>query len=78
LEGAAVLRGSLAFFLVALVACALGFSELASDDAWAAKLLFFLFLACLVLFPVTGLGRPRRRRRVLVHIRTADAPVRKC
>jgi uncharacterized membrane protein YtjA (UPF0391 family) len=77
LEDAAVLRWSLAFFLVALVAGVLGFTELASGAAWAAKLLFFLFLACFVVFFVTGLGRARRRRVILVRVRSGHAPARK-
>jgi len=77
LEDAAILRWSLAFFLVALVAAVLGFAEVASGAAWVAKLLYFLFLACFVVFFVTGLGRARRRRVVLVRVRTGPAPARK-
>ncbi len=72
-----MLRWSLAFFLVALVAGVLGFSDLALGAAWAAKLLFFLFLACLVVFVVTGLGRARRRRVVFIRVRSGHAPARK-
>ena len=72
-----MLRWSLAFFLIALVAGVLGFSELASGAAWAAKLLFFLFLACFIVLFVTGLGRVRRRRVVVVRVRSPHAAARK-
>jgi len=72
-----VIRWSLAFFLVALVAGVLGFAELASGAAWAAKVLFFLFLACFLLLSVTGLRRPHRRGAVLVRVRTGHASARK-
>lgn len=39
-----MLRWSLSFFVLALVAAVFGFFGLAADAAWVAKLLFFAFL----------------------------------
>jgi len=72
-----MIRWSLAFLLVALVAAVLGLSDLAWGAAWVAKMLFFLFLACFAVFFVTGLGRQRRRKLILVRVRTAPAHGRK-
>lgn len=58
-----MLRWSLAFFCVALVAGLLGFMGIAEGAAWAAKSLFFLFMAAFVIFFVAGWsrrGRPPR------------------
>ena len=72
-----MIRWSLAFLLVGLVAAVLGFSDLAAGAAWAAKMLFFLFLACFAVFFATGLGRHRRRRLFLVRMRAAPVHGRK-
>jgi len=63
-----MLRWSIAFFLVALLAAVFGFTDIASGAAWAGKVLFFVFLACFVFSFVTGLFRVRRRRRVVVRV----------
>jgi len=63
-----MLRWSMAFFLVALLAAIFGFSDVASGAAWAGKVLCFVFLACFVVSFVTGLFRVRRRRRIVVRV----------
>jgi uncharacterized membrane protein YtjA (UPF0391 family) len=63
-----MLRWSIAFFLVALLAAVFGFSDIASGAAWAGKVLFFVFLACFVFSLVTGVFRVRRRRRIVVRV----------
>jgi uncharacterized membrane protein YtjA (UPF0391 family) len=68
-----MLRWSIAFFLVAILAAIFGFTDIASGAAWAGKVLFFVFLACFVFSFVTGLFRVRRRRRLVVRV---QQPVR--
>jgi len=53
-----MLRGSLGFFVVALIAAVLGFTGIAVAAAGIAKILFFLFL---VLFLITVVGHLLRR-----------------
>jgi len=72
-----MLRWALIFFLVAIGAAILGFTEIASGAAWAAKLLFFLFLACFVIAFVTGFSGWQRRRLIVVRYRNAHDPPRK-
>ena len=64
-----MLRWSIAFFLVALLAAIFGFSDIASEAAWSGKVLFFIFLACFVFSFVTGLFRIRRRRLTILRMR---------
>jgi uncharacterized membrane protein YtjA (UPF0391 family) len=54
----AMLRWSLAFFMVAILAALLGFSGIAVASAGIAKILFFIFL---LLFLVTLVGHLVRR-----------------
>jgi uncharacterized membrane protein YtjA (UPF0391 family) len=68
-----MLKWSLAFFLVALLAALLGFTEIASGAAWAAQWLCFLFLACFIILLVSGMIKVRRERVFLVRVR----PVRR-
>ncbi len=63
-----MLRWSIAFFLVALLAAIFGFTDIASGAAWAGKVLFFVFLSCFVFSFVTGLFRVRQRRRIVVRV----------
>ncbi|HVE38313.1 MAG TPA: DUF1328 domain-containing protein [Planctomycetota bacterium] len=63
-----MLRWSIAFFLVALLAAIFGFTDIASGAAWVGKVLFFVFLACFVFSFVTGLFRVRRQRRIVVRV----------
>jgi len=53
-----MLRWSLGFFIVALLAALLGFTSIALAAAGIAKILFYLFL---ILFLVTMLGHLLRR-----------------
>jgi len=53
-----MLRWSLGFFIVALLAALLGFTSIAVAAAGIAKILFYLFL---ILFLVTMLGHLLRR-----------------
>ena len=53
-----MLRWSIGFFIVALIAALLGFSGIAVAAAGIAKILFYLFL---ILFIVTLLGHLLRR-----------------
>lgn len=53
-----MLRWSLAFFVVAILAALLGFSGIAVASAGIAKILFFIFL---LLFLVTLVGHLVRR-----------------
>jgi uncharacterized membrane protein YtjA (UPF0391 family) len=64
-----MLRWSLAFFLVALVAALFGFTGLASDAAGVAQILFFLFLVFFLLSFMTGLFRGRRHRLLVIRLR---------
>jgi uncharacterized membrane protein YtjA (UPF0391 family) len=68
-----MLRWALIFFIVALLSAVFGFTEIAAGAAWAAKALFFLFLVCFVVFFVSGLFGVRRRRLLLVRVRTSPA-----
>jgi len=63
-----MLRWSIAFLLVALLAAVFGFSDVASEAAGVGKVLCFLFLACFVISFVTGLFRMRRRRKIVVRV----------
>lgn len=69
-----MLRWALIFFIVAVVSALFGFTELASGAAWVAKVLFFLFLVCFIIFFVTGLTGLRRRRLLVVRLRTSHGP----
>lgn len=53
-----MLRWALLFLVVAIVAAVFGFGGLASDAAWIAKILFFVFL---VLFIVSLVFNGRSR-----------------
>jgi uncharacterized membrane protein YtjA (UPF0391 family) len=55
-----MLRWALIFLVVALVAAVLGFGGIASGAAEIAKILFFVFLALLVISLVAGAFRGRR------------------
>ena len=57
-----MLRWSLVFFLVAIASAALGFGGIAGTAAGIAKILFFIFLALLVisLLMQTLRGKPPR------------------
>ena len=50
-----MLRWALAFFVLSIVAAALGFTGLASAAAGVARMLFFLFLLIFALLLVIGL-----------------------
>jgi len=63
-----MLRWALLFFLISLVAAALGFTDIAAGAASIAKVLFFVFLVIFVFSFVTGLSRARRRRRIVVRV----------
>jgi uncharacterized membrane protein YtjA (UPF0391 family) len=52
-----MLRFALLFLVIALVAALLGFGGVASDAAWIAKVLFFIFLVLFVISLVLGIGR---------------------
>lgn len=54
-----MLRWALIFFVVALIAAALGFGGIASGMAGIAKILFYLFLILFVISLVMGLVRGR-------------------
>jgi uncharacterized membrane protein YtjA (UPF0391 family) len=45
-----MLRWALLFFLISLVAAALGFTDIAAGAASIAKLLFFVFLVIFLIF----------------------------
>jgi len=51
-----MLRWALAFFVLSIVAAALGFTGLASAAAGVARMLFFLFLLIFALLLVIGLA----------------------
>jgi uncharacterized membrane protein YtjA (UPF0391 family) len=53
-----MLRWALLFLLVAIVAAAFGFGGIASDAAWIARILFFIFLVLFVVSLVVGRGSP--------------------
>ena len=72
-----MLRWALIFFIVAILSAVFGFTEIASGAAWVAKVLFFLFLVCFILFFVGGLFGVRRRRVLVVRVRTHPSPSRK-
>jgi uncharacterized membrane protein YtjA (UPF0391 family) len=50
-----MLRWSLIFFIISLIAAALGYGGLAADTAEIAKILFFIFLAIFVVTLILGL-----------------------
>ena len=55
-----MLNWSITFLVVALIAAVFGFTGIAADAAWIAKILFFVFL---VLFAISILtGRTMRPR----------------
>jgi uncharacterized membrane protein YtjA (UPF0391 family) len=49
-----MLRWALIFLILALIASVLGFSGIAGDAAWIAKVLLFVFLALFVISLITG------------------------
>ena len=51
----ALLRWSLLFVVLAIVAALFGFTGIAADAAGIAKILFFIFLAIVVTFVILGL-----------------------
>jgi uncharacterized membrane protein YtjA (UPF0391 family) len=55
-----MLRWSLAFFLIAIIAALFGFGGIASGATEIARLLFFLFLVFFVISLVSGLTTGRR------------------
>lgn len=55
-----MLRWALIFFIVALVAAALGFGGIASAAAGIAKILFYIFLALFLVALVAGVTVARR------------------
>jgi uncharacterized membrane protein YtjA (UPF0391 family) len=55
-----MLRWALIFFIIALVAAALGFGGIASAAAGVAKILFYLFLALFLIALIAGLAIGRR------------------
>ena len=72
-----MLRWALIFFIVAILSAVFGFTEIASGAAWVAKVLCFLFLVCFIIFFVGGLFGVRRRRVLVVRLRTHHTPSRK-
>ena len=50
-----MLRWALLFFLISLVAAALGFTDIAAGAAIIAKVLFAIFLVLFLLFLVLGI-----------------------
>ena len=54
-----MLKWALAFFLVAIVAAALGFGGIASASAEVAQILFFVFLVLFVVVLVANFARGR-------------------
>jgi uncharacterized membrane protein YtjA (UPF0391 family) len=50
-----MLRWALLFFLVSLVAAALGFTDIAADAASIAKVLFVVFLVIFLILLVLGI-----------------------
>lgn len=55
-----MLRWSLTFLIVALVAAVLGFTGIAGDSMYIAKILFFIFLVCFVASLLYGLITGKR------------------
>ena len=49
-----MLRWAVIFLIVALIAAVFGFSDVAGDAAWIAKILFFVFLVVFVVALVMG------------------------
>jgi len=52
-----MLRWALAFVVLAVIAAVFGFTGIAADSAWIAKLLFFAFLAFALVSFLFGRGR---------------------
>ncbi|TMI98942.1 MAG: DUF1328 domain-containing protein [Alphaproteobacteria bacterium] len=50
-----MLRWALLFFLISLVAAALGFTDIAAGAATIAKILFVVFLVIFLIFLVLGI-----------------------
>jgi uncharacterized membrane protein YtjA (UPF0391 family) len=55
-KGKAMLRWALLFLVVAIIAAIFGFSGVAADSAWIAKILFFVFIVLFVLSLIVGRG----------------------
>ena len=55
-----MLRWSLAFFIIALVAAVFGFGGITASAAGIAKLIFFLFVALFILSLITNAFQSRR------------------
>jgi uncharacterized membrane protein YtjA (UPF0391 family) len=55
LETLPMLKWALIFFVISLIAGALGFSGISAGAAQIAKILFFIFLIIFVIFLVLGL-----------------------
>ena len=53
-----MLRYAIIFLVVALIAAVFGFGVIASEAAWIAKILFFLFLILFVVMLVLGRKGP--------------------
>jgi uncharacterized membrane protein YtjA (UPF0391 family) len=53
-----MLRWALVFLVLALVAALFGFTGLAADAAWIAKILFFVFLIVFVISLILGRRGP--------------------
>ena len=56
-----MLRWSLGFFVVAIIAAVFGFGGIATGAADIARVLFFIFLVVFVVSLLAGLGRRRSR-----------------
>ena len=55
-----MLRWALAFLVLALIAGVLGFTRLAGESMYIAKILFFVFLVVFVVGTVVGLTTSKR------------------
>jgi len=49
-----MLRWVITFLIIALIAAVLGFSDIAGDSAYIAKILFYIFLVLLVISLLFG------------------------
>jgi uncharacterized membrane protein YtjA (UPF0391 family) len=52
-----MLRWAVVFLVIALVAALFGFTNIAGDAVWIAKILFFVFLVLFVISLILGRGR---------------------
>lgn len=59
-KGFIMLYWALVFFVIALIAAALGFGGIAGGAMTIAQILFFIFLVLFVVFLITGLVRRPR------------------